>query len=79
MSARRQHLEEMRYALAHNCSLAEARRALAWTRQRAAEELQRELENRPVVSGREIERRRSGSSILDRGLNGTEAPWMMRD
>lgn len=79
MSARKQHLAEMRYALAHSCSLAEARRALAWTRLRAAEELQRERENRPVISGRELERRRRTATILDRGLNGIKARWMMRD
>lgn len=79
MSSRKQHLDEMRYALAHNCSLAEAKRALASLRLRAAEELQRERENRPVISGRELERRRRSSTILDRGLGAAEAPWMMRD
>lgn len=78
MRSRKQHIDEMRYALAHNCSLADAKRALASLRLRAAEELQRERENRPVISGRELERRRA-ATILDRGLDGTEAPWMMRD
>lgn len=79
VSARKQHLAEMRYALAHNCSLAEAKRALAALRLRAADELQRERENRPVISGRELERRRRTAPILNRGLNGIEARWMMRD
>lgn len=80
MSNRKEHLAEMRYALAHSVSLAEAKRALAWTRRRAAEELMRERGNLPVISGRELERRqRQSSTILDRGLGAVDAPWMMRD
>lgn len=79
MSRRKEHLAEMRYVLAHNVTLAEAKRALASTRRRAAEALMRERENRPVISGRELERRRQSSTISDRGFGAVDAPWMMRD
>lgn len=77
MSRRKEHLAEMRYALAHKVTLAEAKRALAWTRIRAAEELTRERENRPVISGRELERRRRNQTHTE--ISATDAPWMMRD
>lgn len=77
MSRRSEHLAEMRYVLAHNVTLTEAKRALAWTRIRAAEELTRERENRPVISGRELERRRRNQTHTE--ISATDAPWMMRD
>lgn len=76
MTTRRQHIAEMRYALAHKCSLAEAKTALTWTRKRAAQELLRELSDRPVISGRELERRRGSTQEPQAGKT---APWMMRD
>lgn len=43
MTARRDHLAEMRYALAHNCSLDEARRQLARLRWQATEHARRTI------------------------------------
>ncbi len=43
--SRRDHAAEMRYALAHNCSLDEARRALAKLRWRAAQEARNKAED----------------------------------
>ena len=76
MSARKQHLDEMRYALAHNVSLPEAKRRLARRRQLEADEFLEQLQNcgtaaRPA--------RRDPDTILGRGLGPVEQPWMMRD
>jgi hypothetical protein len=75
MTTRKQHIAEMQYALANNCTLLEARQAMATIRQRAGDELLREVYGRPVVT--------SCSSNKDPVMNGpvmpTDAPWMMRD
>ena len=71
MTTRKQHLAEMQYALANNCSLQQARAALAQLRQRAADELLQELESRPVRAGRS--RSYSDLSLMN------DARWMMRD
>lgn len=76
MTPRGKHLEEMRYALAHGLSLPEARRRLAAEKRRASELAIENLRNAPVVSGRELERRRSANTDLI--MNGP-APWMMAD
>jgi hypothetical protein len=80
MTSRRQHLEEMNYAIAHNLSLAQAKRRLAAERVRAAEAAIRNLSEQPIISGRELERRRRAAQANSQNpaLNGP-APWMLRD
>lgn len=51
--SRRDHAEEMRYALAHNCTLDKARQELAKLRWRAREAARQNVEDttqKPVVS-----------------------------
>lgn len=45
MTARRNHVAEMQHALAHNCSLEEARRALAMLRWRARDAARQKAED----------------------------------
>lgn len=78
MSSRRQHIEEMRYALAHNVTLPEAKRRLARRRQIEADQFMANLQNcgtrtRAATDGR------SGEPLDPVGLNGvSDQPWMMR-
>lgn len=50
MTARRNHIAEMQHALAHNCSLEEARRALAKLRWRARDAARQKAEHASVHS-----------------------------
>lgn len=71
MSRRADHLAEMRHALAHNCSLAEARRQLArlrWHAQMAAHE--KAAEARDAAPPR---------APIRSGIDPTGKPWMMQD
>lgn len=87
MTKRRQHIIEMQYAIAHNIALPEARKRLAAQRVRAAEAAFANLQNTPVVSGRELERMRRDatrhSSNSDLNMNGKDEPqknqlWWVR-
>lgn len=81
MISRRQHLEEMQYALVHRCSLAEARGAIAAHKRRAAEAAVRHLQERPIISGRAL--RQAQDERRRRELQGDDSngpkPWMMAD
>lgn len=77
MSTRRQHINEMRYALAHGISLPEAKRRLARQRQIAAEELLERLQSCGTDARDEVIGS-SRSAKIDPLING-DAPWIMRD
>ena len=76
MSSRRQHIEEMRFALAHNVTLPEAKRRLARRRQIEADEFLANLQNCGTQA-------RPADEVLDNpskrsGRTADGQPWMMR-
>jgi hypothetical protein len=81
LTTRRQHLAEMQYALTHNLPLPEARRRLAAERLRAAEAAFRNVKDAPLISGRELARKRARAAGISptTEIHSGNAPWMMRD
>jgi hypothetical protein len=76
MSSRKRHIEEMRYAMAHNVTVLVARARLA-----RREMIKAEVAARTVQScGTRATLHREPSTILGRSLSGApDQPWMMRD
>ena len=69
--SRRDHAEEMRYALAHNCSLDKARQELSKLRWRAREAARQKAED--------TDAHRAGASLGDLPPAGQSRYWWNRD